>query len=64
MHAFTSIASQGDVGVSKDIIDKVVHSWLFELAILPIRGAREFAWTFDFFRQEIANVWVKNFNWD
>jgi len=55
MEAFTTIAIEGDRGVSEDIVDEVVHGRLGELASFST-DARETTWAFDFLIEEFVNV--------
>ena len=55
METLATIAIEGNGGITKDIIDEIVHGRFGELASFPA-DARETSGTLDFLIEEFVNV--------
>jgi hypothetical protein len=58
VQTFAALAVEGNVSISKYIIDEIVHGWFLEFAALPSL-AREIGRSLDFFGEEITNICPK-----
>jgi hypothetical protein len=54
-HAFSALAVEGNVYISEDVVDQLIHSWFFESTRFS-RLRCEFTGTFDLFCKEFRNV--------
>jgi len=55
METFTTVAIESDGGITKDIIDEIVHGRFRELASFST-DARETSWAFNFLIEEFVDV--------
>ena len=55
MQALATFTSQRDIFVAEDVIDQIVHRWLFKLAS-GARRATESGRPLDFLLQKVSNI--------
>ena len=55
MQAFTAEAIESDIRIAKDVVDELVHRWLFKLAPGSCL-ATEFRRAFDLLVQKVVDV--------
>jgi len=53
----TALAVEEDGFIAEDAAYELIHCWFFKFAAILLSVATKARWTFNFFCQEITNIW-------